>query len=114
MWLLSEPTGPIEKGTTYIVRPCIVPLKSSSSWERISPGSRQLFVGPASSSLRGADEGAVLDAGDVARVGERQVAVRTDGVVETLERPSLHEHLAESVVLLAGAVTPVDCVGLGE
>ena len=51
MWLLSEPTGPIEKGTTYIVRPCIVPLKSSSSWERISPGSRQLFVGPASSSF---------------------------------------------------------------
>ena len=65
-------------------------------------------------ALRGADERAVLDAGDVARVGERQVAVRTDGVVQTLERACLHEYLTESVVLLAGAVTPVDRVGLGE
>ena len=49
-WLLSEPSGPIEKGTTYIVRPCIEPPKSSISVVRISSGSRQLFVGPASSS----------------------------------------------------------------
>ena len=50
MWLLSEPTGPIENGTTYIVRPCIEPRKSPSSSSRISAGSRQLFVGPASPS----------------------------------------------------------------
>ena len=49
-WLLSEPSGPIEKGTTYIVRPCMQPLNSSFSASRISPGSRQLLVGPASSS----------------------------------------------------------------
>ena len=36
------------------------------------PGSRQLLVGPASISLLGADEGAVLDPGDVARVGQRR------------------------------------------
>jgi hypothetical protein len=51
MWLLSEPIGPIEKGTTYIVRPSIDPRKRSVRSSRISLGSRQLFVGPASSSL---------------------------------------------------------------
>src|SRR3954447_26221617 len=50
MWLLSEPSGPIEKGTTYIVRPFIDPLKRSFNVSRISAGSRQLLVGPASSS----------------------------------------------------------------
>src|SRR4051794_11248941 len=51
MWDLSEPRGPIENGTTYIVRPCIAPVNSSFIVPRISAGSRQLFVGPASSSL---------------------------------------------------------------
>jgi hypothetical protein len=41
----------MEKGTTYIVRPFIEPLKSSPIVVRISSGARQLFVGPASSSL---------------------------------------------------------------
>jgi hypothetical protein len=50
MWLLSDPSGPIENGTTYIVRPVIAPSNSPRSCSRISPGSRQLFVGPASAS----------------------------------------------------------------
>src|SRR5918996_4160171 len=50
MWAIGEPSGPIEKGTTYIVRPRIEPRKSPFSVWRISPGARQLFVGPASSS----------------------------------------------------------------
>src|SRR4051812_597935 len=41
----------MENGTTYIVRPCMQPLKMSASSSRISPGSRQLFVGPAASSF---------------------------------------------------------------
>ena len=40
----------IENGTTYSVRPFIEPSKTSVSSARISRGSRQLFVGPASSS----------------------------------------------------------------
>src|SRR4051812_10957234 len=40
----------MENGTTYIVRPFIAPLNSSSMVLRISAGSRQLLVGPASSS----------------------------------------------------------------
>jgi hypothetical protein len=50
MWAIREPNGPIEKGTTYIVRPRIVPRNSSVSTSRISSGSRQLLVGPASCS----------------------------------------------------------------
>src|ERR687896_177156 len=50
MWLLSEPSGPIENGTTYMVRPAIAPRNSSSIVERISSGGHQLLVGPASSS----------------------------------------------------------------
>jgi hypothetical protein len=45
---IGEPSGPIENGTTYIVRPRIEPSKSSCSVARISSGSRQLLVGPAS------------------------------------------------------------------
>ena len=50
MWEISEPSGPIEKGTTYIVRPVMDPLKRGFSASRISSGSRQWLVGPASSS----------------------------------------------------------------
>ena len=47
---IGEPSGPIENGTTYIVRPRMLPSKRSSSVSRISLGSAQLLVGPASSS----------------------------------------------------------------
>ena len=50
MWAIGEPSGPIEKGTTYIVRPAMQPLKRPFSVSRISAGSRQWLVGPASSS----------------------------------------------------------------
>ena len=49
-WAIGEPTGPIENGTTYIVRPFIEPRKRSERSSRISSGSRQLLVGPASAS----------------------------------------------------------------
>ena len=73
MWAIGEPSGPIENGTTYIVRPRIEPLKSPSASRASRPGSRQLLVGPASSSLLGADERAVLDPRHVAGIGQRQV-----------------------------------------
>ena len=50
MWAIGEPSGPIEKGTTYIVRPFMQPLKKPLSFSRISAGSHQLLVGPASAS----------------------------------------------------------------
>jgi len=48
MW---EPSGPIENGTTYIVRPRMQPANSPFSVERISAGSIQLLVGPASCAV---------------------------------------------------------------
>src|SRR3954470_8223067 len=50
MWAMGDPSGPIENGTTYMVRPFIDPRNSSVSVARISTGSRQLLVGPASAS----------------------------------------------------------------
>ena len=48
---MSEPNGPMLNGTTYSVRPAMQPSNNSRSVARISCGSRQLFVGPASSSV---------------------------------------------------------------
>ena len=50
MWAMFEPSGPMENGTTYIVRPRIEPRNRSVRTPRISAGSRQLLVGPASAS----------------------------------------------------------------
>lgn len=53
----SEPSGPMQNGTTYIVRPFIEPRKMPPSpcsplkISRISAGAFQWFVGPASCSF---------------------------------------------------------------
>ena len=51
-WDSGPPTGPIEKGTTYIVRPRMLPANTASSSARMADGSRQLLVGPASACER--------------------------------------------------------------
>src|SRR6478609_6805302 len=51
MWAIGEPMGPIENGTTYMVRPFMQPSNSGCSVARICAGSIQLLVGPASSFL---------------------------------------------------------------
>ncbi len=48
----GESNGPIAKGMTYMVRPAMHPLKKPRSFWRISAGSAQLLVGPASSLVR--------------------------------------------------------------
>ena len=49
-WEIGEPSGPMQNGTTYMVRPRIAPAKISANVARISSGAIQLLVGPASSS----------------------------------------------------------------
>ncbi len=49
-WLIFEPSGPMQNGTTYIVRPRMHPANRPSSVPRISCGAIQLLVGPASTS----------------------------------------------------------------
>ena len=46
-----DPFGPIRKGTTYIVRPFMQPLKSGVSLAIAASGAIQLLLGPASSLL---------------------------------------------------------------
>src|SRR3954454_2992929 len=46
----SAPSGPMQNGTTYMVRPRIQPRYRSLIVDRISLGSFQLLVGPASIS----------------------------------------------------------------
>ena len=47
---IREPSGPMENGITYMVRPRMQPSNRPFSVARISAGSAQLFVGPASTS----------------------------------------------------------------
>src|SRR5664279_5306080 len=61
---------------------------------------------------RAADERAVLDARDVARVGARPVGVRPLPVVEAREGARGDETRTERVVLLVRAVAPLDALGL--
>ena len=49
-WEMSLPSGPMQNGTTYMVRPRMHPSKISPNVLRISSGAIQLLVGPASSS----------------------------------------------------------------
>ena len=49
MCAIGLPSGPIENGTTYIVRPRMQPSNRPFSVRRISAGATQLLVGPASS-----------------------------------------------------------------
>src|SRR6202007_1585598 len=49
-WEMLLPSGPMQNGITYIVRPRMHPSKISANVTRISSGGIQLFVGPASSS----------------------------------------------------------------
>ena len=76
MYESGEPSGPMLNGTTYIVRPRIEPRNSPCELRahlgRVHPVVRGAGVGLA----LGADEGAVLDPGDVARVGGGPVGAR--------------------------------------
>ena len=50
-WDMGEPSGPMQNGTTYMVRPAMVPANSPAKVACISAGATQLLVGPASSSF---------------------------------------------------------------
>src|SRR5512133_268587 len=47
MWASGEPTGPIENGMTYIVRPAMEPLKRGRRVSFICFGAIQSLAGPA-------------------------------------------------------------------
>ena len=49
-WEMLPPSGPMQNGMTYMVRPRMRPSKISANVSRISSGAIQLLVGPASCS----------------------------------------------------------------
>ena len=114
MWAMSEPSGPMEKGTTYMVRPFMQPVKRPLSCWRISAGVTPVVGGAGVDLLLGADEGAVLDPGHVGGVGVGPVAVGPLGVGQLGERAGVDQFLAEAVVLVGRTVAPLDAVRGGQ
>ena len=114
MYESGEPSGPMLNGTTYIVRPRIAPRNSSSSFARISAGSIQLLVGPASASR--SEQMKVRSSTRATSLGSvvAQYEPGACGGVELDEGARVDELLAEQLVLLVGAVEPVDGVGLAQ
>ena len=62
----------------------------------------------------GADEGSVLDPGDVARAAAREIAARPQHRIEPDEGSGGDELLGEALVLGGAAVAPVDVARLGQ
>ena len=99
---------------TYIVRPRIEPRKRSVSVARISSGSRQLLVGPASIASR--EQMKVRSSTRATSLGSeraRKLFGRLSGLSGG-ERAGLDELCAQGGVLLVGAVAPMDAVGHGQ
>ena len=108
MWL---PSGPIENGTTYIVRPRMHPSKSPSQ-RRAHLRRRDPVVRRARVVLAlAADERAVLDARDVGGVGQREIAVGPQLRVELAQRARRDHLRAQPVVFGLAAVAPDDAIG---
>ena len=80
MYESCEPSGPMLKGTTYIVRPRIAAGEEPVQLRAHLGGVHPVVRGPGVGLALGADEGAVLDPGDVARVGRGPVRARPLGV----------------------------------
>ena len=114
MCAIGEPSGPIENGTTYIVRPFIDAAEEAGQRLAHLAGLAPVVGRPGVGLALRADEGAVLDARDVTGVGARQVGVGALRVRELLERARVDELLAEAVVLLRRPVAPVDRGRLGQ
>ena len=110
----SLPTMPMLYGMTYIVRPCMEPLKMSPAILYASFGSIQLLMGTGVVLAAAADEGAVLHARHVVDGGAVQVALGEQVLVEFDEFARGARLGAERVALLLAAVDEHDPVGVAQ
>ena len=111
---IGPPSGPIENGTTYMVRPRIEPANTPASSARMTCGSRQWLVGPASS---GSTEQMKVRSSTRATSDGSERARKLLGpqlLVEPDEGARVDHVLDERRRLLRGAVDPDDLVRLGE
>ena len=111
---MGEPTGPIENGSTYMVRPRMVPVKSPLSVRRISYGSHPVVGGTRVALGQRANKDSVLHARHVARVTLGKVAARPQLLVQPGERAPFDHLRAQGVVFLLRTVHPVDRLGLEQ
>lgn len=104
----------MENGTTYIVRPRMDPFRSPFRVLRISAGSHQLLVGPASSFS--SEQMKVRSSTRATSEGFRttQEAVGSKVRVQPDERAGIHQELAKAIVLGQRAIAPGDGVRCSE
>ena len=114
MYDSGEPSGPMLNGTTYIVRPAHASPEQPVERRPHLGGVLPVVRGPGVDLALGADERAVLDAGDVFGIGTRPVRAGAALRVERDEGAGLDELLAEHLELGVGTVAPVHRVGLAE
>ena len=108
MCAIGLPSGPIENGTTYIVRPRMQPSKSPSQRRAHLRGRHPVVRRPRVFLALAADERAVLDARDVGRVRAREEAVRA-AAADRADAASRGDHLvAQPLVFGIAAVAPDD------
>ena len=77
---------------------------------RVAP----VVVGAGVGWIGRADERAVFDSGNVARIAVRPITVGTLGFVELGECAAVDQCLAQALVFIGAAVAPVDAVGLED
>ena len=119
-WAMGEPTGPMLKGMTYIVRPRMQPSISPRSRAFIVSGASQLFVGPASfldreqmnvrSSTRATSRGSLRTRRELGRfAGFSQVPAPEATMAFRMRRSSsgepLHQWISSGVVRAAISFT---------
>ena len=113
MCAMSEPSGPSRTAPRTACGRAWRRRTGRRAWRasrRIGP----VVGGAGVLGAVGTDEGAVLDAGHVGRVGTGQERIRPFGGVQAAHGAGLHHLLAETVVFLLRTVAPDHPFGLGQ
>ena len=111
---ISPPSGPMQKGTTYIVRPRMLPSNRPPKMARISSGGIQLLVGPASGSR--AEQMNVRSSTRATSSGSEHAAKllgRLSGLM-LAESAALDQQSGQALPLCLRSVAPLDPVRLRQ
>ncbi len=101
-------------GTTYMVRPRMHPAEDPLQGRPHLAGIDPVVGRPGVLPSLAADEGAILDPGDIAGIGKGEVAVGTFGGIEPLQGSRGHHLIQQGLVFGKRAVAPVNSIGAGE
>ena len=105
MWAMWLPSGPMENGTTYMVRPSCS-RRTGLSVARISAGAIQLLVGPASSFFRSRCRCGLPRATSDGSDRARKLLGRLAGF--SFEGAGVDQLLAQAVVFFLGTVFKIE------